>query len=205
MKTRSLLLTGIVGLTLAGCFVPSINPLYTEKDLVFDPALVGTWGKPDDTQRWVFAREGDKAYTWQVIEKESTNTFRAHLVRLGEQRFLDALLVRTSDNWPGVGRPAVVVRPAHIFFTVELTNSTLQLRGLNPEWIDKLLKEQPKEIAHEWLKEPDNSDEGGRVLLTASTAELQRFVLKYAEHPKAFAGGDPMPRIEVTPGKAATP
>ena len=41
---RALKLTVALGLVvlLAGCF-PSLHPLYTEEDLVYDSALVGTW------------------------------------------------------------------------------------------------------------------------------------------------------------------
>src|ERR1051326_507293 len=135
MKNLSLLLTAtaIAALLLGGCFVPSVNPLYTEKDLIFDPGLVGTWSEGNEAERQVFAPDGEKAYRWTAVDKESTNIFRAHLVQLGKDRFMDALLVRTSDEWKGVGRPAVVVRPAHIFFKVQVTNDTLRLDALSVE------------------------------------------------------------------------
>jgi hypothetical protein len=204
MKKQFVLMTTAAGLILAGCFVPSVNPLYTEKDLVFDPTLLGTWGKPDEQDRSIFTRDGNKAYMWQVCEKDGTNMFQAHLVQLREQRFLDAVLVRTSAKWEGLGRPAVVVRPAHIFFKIQLANSTLRLKALDYEWMDKLLKENPKVLAHERIKEPDNSEEG-RVLITASTAALQRFFRKHAQDPKAFTDGDTLPRLKDDAGNPATP
>lgn len=62
MKTRSTLLIAFAALILAECFVPSLHPFYTDKDLVFDPALVGTWGETNDADRQVFTRDGDTAY-----------------------------------------------------------------------------------------------------------------------------------------------
>src|SRR5262249_55099714 len=141
-------------------------------------------------------REGEKAYRWTFEEKESTNVFRAHLVQLGDYRFLDALLVRTSQKWEGIGRVSVVIRPAHIFFKVELTNSTLRLDALSAEWLEKLLQEHPQTLAHERLHEPDVDDENGRAFLTASTADLQRFVLKYAADTNAFPENSASPRLE---------
>lgn len=204
MKKRMITLAGIVGLTLAGCFTPSVNPLYTEKDLVFDPALVGMWGKPEEVDRWEFARDGGNAYKLTLQEKEGRCEFNAHLLRLGEQRFLDLLLTSTQGKWegPGAARIAMIVRPAHIFFRAQLTNSALRLQAIEPEWLEKLLKEQPKELAHEWIKEPDNTDEKGRALLTASTADLQRFILKHIDDPKMFTEGEPMPKLD---GAAAKP
>lgn len=204
MKKRNLFLSAGVALVLAGCFVPSVNPLYTEKDLVFDPALVGTWGEPKDDERYIFARAGEKAYTWTVKEKDGDSEFDARLLQLGGHRFLDALLVRMKGDWKGssFGRIAMVARPAHIFFKVELTNGTLRLGGLDPERLGKLLKSQPALIAHEWVKEPDAINDEPRVLLTASTADLQKFILKYVGDTNVFVNGEPLPRLN---GAAAKP
>lgn len=204
MKKTLILQLAAVALGLAGCFVPSVNPLYTEKELVFDSRLVGTWGKTNADDRWVFSSHRAKAYTWTAQEGDGTNVFRVHLVQLGEHRFLDALLVRTTEKWEGIGRASVVVRPAHIFFQVELTNSSLSLRALDVEWLDKLLKANPQAVAHERIQEPD-VEEDGRVLLTAATAELQRFMLKHATNLDAFSKSDPLSRLEGAPARTATP
>jgi len=201
MKNSILLLAAIATLLLGGCFVPSVNPLYTEKDVAFDPALAGTWGEPNEKERQVFVAEGEKSYRWSAVDKESTNVFRAHLVQLGKERFLDALLARTSDEWKGIGRASVVVRPAHIFFKVQLTNSTLRLDALSVEWVEKLLKEHPQVLAHERLHEPDVADDEQRALLTASTVELQRFVTEHASDTNAFPAGNAFPRVETADPK----
>lgn len=202
MKKRTLFLSVGVAVVLAGCFVPSVNPLYTEKDLVYDPALLGTWGEPKDEERYIFTRAGEKGYTWTVKEKDGSSEFDAHLLQLGEHRFLDAMVVRMKGEWKGgnFGRVGYVARPAHLFYTVELTNATLRLGGLHPEWLGKLLKEKPGLIAHEWLKEPDANDES-RVLLTASTAELQKFMLKYVSDTNVFFTAEPIPKLEAAVAK----
>lgn len=196
MKLKLILPTALAALAFAGCLVPSVNPLYTEKDLIFDPALVGTWGEAGNEDRHIFARDGDNAYTWTSRDKESTNVFRAHLLKLGEHRFLDAVLTRTSDEWKGVGRTAVVVRPAHLFFKVEMEKPTLRVRAFSTEWLDKALEADPKAVAHERIHEPDVDEEKGRVMLTASTADLQKFILKHVEESKAFIEGAAWRRIE---------
>ena len=57
----------LLAAALAGC-APSLYPVYTEKDLVFEPALVGTWSTDDP-----------KDGTWSV-EKRGENRAR-HSVR----------------------------------------------------------------------------------------------------------------------------
>lgn len=55
MKTKRTLVTRAVrwlvvlgvALSVTGCFVQSLHPLFTKKDLVFEPALAGTWVKGD--------------------------------------------------------------------------------------------------------------------------------------------------------------
>lgn len=53
-----------VSCLLGGCWTLSMNPLYTENDLVahdeFDPGLAGVWGDTADPD----------AGTWQFIEAE---------------------------------------------------------------------------------------------------------------------------------------
>jgi len=196
MKTQTLLIRSITTLLLGGCFVPSVSPLFTDKDLIVDPALAGTWGEPNEKERQIFVADGEKAYRWSAMDKESTNVFRAHLVQLGKERFLDALLARTSDEWKGIGRASVVIRPAHIFFKVQITNASLRLDALSVEWMEKLLREHPQVLAHERLHEPDVADDEQRALLTASTVELQRFVTEHASDTNAFPAGNVYPRLE---------
>jgi hypothetical protein len=62
MKTRILFL---FALALAGC-VPSWNPIFTEKELRFDPALIGNWRpvepEKNSKENWAFARAGEQLY-----------------------------------------------------------------------------------------------------------------------------------------------
>src|SRR5882724_41447 len=85
-----------------GCVpVDSLNPLYTDKDIVFDSALLGEWVGSDaaDDGGLKFNKEGDNAY--QVIMTETNGGeikrtfFHGHLLTLGKHRFLDIV----PQNW----------------------------------------------------------------------------------------------------------
>lgn len=55
------LIGAVVLVALVGC-VPSLHPLYTDGDLVFNPALVGEWSEKDSEERWIFTKSGEKEY-----------------------------------------------------------------------------------------------------------------------------------------------
>jgi hypothetical protein len=64
---RPLALT--VLLTLGGC-VPSLQPFYADKDLAFDPTLLGTWIGDDGKDTWEFTKHGERGYKLHYTDKE---------------------------------------------------------------------------------------------------------------------------------------
>ena len=48
MKTKYLIPILVVLITAQSCTIFSLNPLYTEEDLMEVPDLVGTWEEPDE-------------------------------------------------------------------------------------------------------------------------------------------------------------
>ena len=88
---------------LTGCVpVDSLNPLYTDKDLVFDEALVGSWVGPDKGEEGgleFLARDqdGERSYLLVMTAKDKdSNAFKkivyhARLVKLNEHLFLDVV------------------------------------------------------------------------------------------------------------------
>src|SRR6266496_5434580 len=77
--------------SITGCIPTSINPLYTEQDLAFDPALVGVWhSEGDSKETWTFEKAGVTEYKSVYTEEDGkTGRFEAHLLNLGNTRFLD--------------------------------------------------------------------------------------------------------------------
>lgn len=171
---------------MASC-VPSWNPLYTEQDLVFDAALVGAWepAKPEEGSKetWAFTKAGDKRYHLQQTDQDGRNAgFDARLIKLKEHRFLDLYLTKIGEDdvklnaWAGFS-----LVPAHLFLKVEQAGPTLKIATMNPEWMKKHLKQHPDAIAHRAVFD-DN------IVLTASTSELQKFVLEHVGDEEFFGG-----------------
>ena len=179
---------GLALLLVTGCIVTSVNPLYTQKDLVFDPALVGAWSEGEGKDTWAFAKTGEQKYKLlHTDEKGRTGTFEAHLLKLGKYQFLDLHLVDPGEKeeWQinELAALAIIMRPGHLFFKVSQIQPTLQLSALHDDWLQKLLEKDPKAIQHERIQFGTNNY---RNILTADTKDLQKFVLKYAHSEEAF-------------------
>ena len=80
MKSQTLIAIASVAVLLTAC-IPSVNPYFTEKDVVFDPSLLGTWGNPGDPkENWRFEAADNKAYMFSVSEDDGkTGSFEARL------------------------------------------------------------------------------------------------------------------------------
>lgn len=101
MQTKCLLLAAIC-LLMTGCQpVDSLNPLYTDKDVIADSSLLGDWVSADPTEKGItriteFSDSGLPAYKITILNPDGgSGEFEGHLVNLGGQHFLDVVL----QNW----------------------------------------------------------------------------------------------------------
>ena len=189
----------VFGLIWAGC-VPSWNPLYTEKDLMFDPLLVGAWtpveAQEGSKETWLFTKGGDKLYQLQQTDEEGRKAgFEVRLVKLKDHRFLDLYLTKVEGDdvklnaWAGFS-----LAPAHLILKVEQVEPALKIAAMNPDWMKKFVKQHPDPIAHSVVLD-------GNIVLTASTSELQRFVLGHVDEEEFFGGAMKLRRSAVHGGK----
>ncbi len=191
MKTRAMnqpsnCNTATVGALLAvmlfftSCVVTSIYPYYTDKDLASDPALPGKWveaGTTNQSPEYVQIESlGEKGYWATVFGAHETNSMEMHLFRLKQQLFLDSFPTNRSLDFV----------PVHQVSKVTQIGPDLETANLNYDWLAKLLEKNPNAIRHMMLREKTGDEQGGRVVLTADTKELQRFILKYVNNTNAW-------------------
>jgi hypothetical protein len=171
---KMLVAVGIVALALS-C-VPSLHPLFTAKDVTFDPTLVGTWSEKDKTDTWTFTKSGENAYGLVITEEGVPGKFEAHLVRLGEMLFLDLY-----PEEPDIKNTFYKIHliPAHTFYRIwiDKEKDVVRIAGMNPDWLKENLDEKKITIAHERIGEDAGA---GNIVLTAPTKDLQEFVVKHA-------------------------
>lgn len=189
-------------LLLAGCLPTSLNPLYTDKDIVFDPALVGTWaGENSPEETWTFRADGEKKYKLVLKDEEGkSGEFEVHLLKLGGQQFLDLFPGETGfKDWNKMDTYKIHFIPAHSFLKVERITPDLEVSQMDLEWLQKFLQKRPSAIKHEVLD--------GRIVFTAPTRELQKFVVKHLKTAGAFGEVSKLRRKPATesPAKPRTP
>jgi len=167
-----ILLTFGIALLISGCLQPSLHPLFTEKDLVFDPGLIGAWVGENEKETWILQKAGDHTYDLFWEGERDSAKYEVHLVRLGKFEFLDIY-----PQVPEMCDDALLIR-AHMFSIIWRDGDTLRNAMLNPDWLEDMIARKKVNIAHERLHD--------RIVLTASAKELQKFILNYAEDVNAF-------------------
>lgn len=181
MKTKLLFGLGLLAVLFGGCMVQSIQPLFSEKDYIEYPALVGTWKQQDQDKEigvWTFSKEGEHYKLLHTDEKGRRASFNAVTGKIGTNVFLDFVLadIEPHDSLNDLAQVGLIA--AHGFLKLVKTNAALLLVAMDYEWLEKHLKANPKAIAH--------VVQDKRFILTASTEELKRFVAKYANDDKVF-------------------
>lgn len=198
MKTRTLMMLGILAIFLSGCLVFSFHPLYTDADLFPNDLLIGDWQNIEVEENaelqgeghWKFVhpeingKENKKAYVLKVRSKKEgevvEQVFDVHLIKLEEHYFLDFFL---KDYYQ---RDDIILAdlhtiPVHTFAKLSIAGDSLHICWLDPEWLEKKMENKKIKIKHE-----ANDD---FFLLTASTKDLQKLVKKYSDSKEAYKEG----------------
>ena len=166
---------------MTGC-IASVHPLYTKRDLIFDPALLGTWYYHDSKKSCTYTKDGDKRYKLVCEGGDNKNgKFIVHLLKLVDHRFLDIYPLKPDL------KEVDLSKRYHTFVRVKLHDDSLQIALMSPDWLQRILKENPDAVSH--MNLDDKS-----VLLTAPTKELQTFVIKYVKTKEAWIEGESLTR-----------
>lgn len=190
---RHTILMAVLGILIlcSGC-IRSLQPFYTEQDLLFEQNLIGQWAEDGDKEIWAFSKKGMNSYTLVFTDDEGRKgQFVAHLVKIKGKRFLDIFpeeLELKENNFYKFH-----FLPIHTFLYVEQIIPTLQMRFPDADWLKKFIAGNTNAIQHDIVDD--------EIILTAPPKELQAFWLKHLNTEGAFAAPSNMTRKQVEPPK----
>ena len=173
MKKRNLIAFAAAAVLLAAC-IPSVNPFYQDKDVVMDPHLIGEWqerGKTNEPEVWKFEQSTNNAYKLTVTEEGRTGEFSARLFKLKQEQFLDLIPTDCDFATNQAYLVGFSMFPGHLLMRVGQIEPELKLAVTDYDWLEKFLLKNPKAVGHHLESE--------RIILTADTSDLQKFVLKH--------------------------
>jgi hypothetical protein len=200
MKTRTVLLIMLLTALAVSC-IPSLYPLYEQKDLLVDERLDGIFYSDNDeywqielldpewerkfSDNWDMYNSG-KTYKLVVREDELVQDFALHLLKIGDDHYMDFYPVDFEI-------PDKLLRhqliPAHTFVKAEISDEYLVIHFFDNDWLEELFEQKKIKLSHTELNE--------RYLLTAKTNELQKFIGKYANDSTTFFEADTLFRKPV--------
>ena len=190
MKKVSIILafTSLI-IFLSGCLT-TLHPIFTEKDIVFKPELLGKWIKDKDiVEITSLASEKDI----ELPEKIRAIKDKGYLIKGDDERYI-VFLARIGphlyfDYYPLLSEEAKrnadefyiqhIVR-RHFSYRVDIvSNNSFELSQLDGEFLETLIKQKKIRISHE-------TSYDGEIIITASTWELQQYIIKYGDEPGAY-------------------
>ena len=185
----------LLGLT--GC-LSTVYPIFTEKDVVFDPKIIGKWRNESKSEGGFVeitkATSADisdypglkkmqgKIYLIKYSNNEGVyDTYLGFLVKLGGKFYMDYFPAETPEikKYDGFYRSHFI--KMHTCFLIRFLkdNNTFELKQFSEDFLKNLIDNKKIHIRHE-------VNEAGSFIVTAPTEELQQYILKYSDVPEAY-------------------
>ncbi|HEX7714625.1 MAG TPA: hypothetical protein VF531_11460 [Bacillota bacterium] len=167
----------VLGIT--GC-VPSLQPLYTDEDLVTDSRLDGLWLEGEDLttgkakSTWNFQKITDKqAYEAILTQDGKTSRFSVHLVKLGGNLFMDTYPMEMNLESANEYYKMHFIK-GHIIARINFgEKNVLRVATLNYNWLARQYKDGKLTLPHEEVE--------NQIILTGSIHELQQFLKEHGD------------------------
>lgn len=197
-KVSFLLAFTFLVIFLSSC-LRTLHPIFTIKDIVYEPKLLGTW-KTDNQGTNGFAiitnlavnnaielpekisaiKQKGYLFSYQDEEGKATEQYIGFLARIGKHLYFDYFPANKKGNKTVDEFFASHFVKMHTSYRVEISkNGGFELSQLDESYLTKLIDEKKIRLSHE-------KDANGNIVITASTHELQQYIIKYGDEPGAY-------------------
>ena len=179
LSTRGLLIALLGALFLSAC-IPSLQPFYTEKDLVFESSLVGSFGESEGDGVWTFTKSADREYKLTIKNKEKSSNLTVHLFKLGRDHFIDLYAASGSlDDCPREDFFKASLIPGHLVLKVPSFSPNLALQVMDEDVIKEFLKTNKSAVPHTFV-------ESDRLVFTGSSQQMSDFLKRISAEDKCW-------------------
>jgi hypothetical protein len=194
MKAKLFVVLALMAVIFQGCIVKSLHPFYTEDKVIFKPELIDTW-EDQDGGKWFVkpVKEKPNSYEMRWNKNGKDALFIAHLFTLEGEMYFDFIPLSRDEDESLVIFDLHLL-PTHSVAKVEVLNEReVHIKWFNEQWLRSLFDNNRIKISHEAVMDEAPKDEHDKYyVLTASTEELQKFIIKYGHEDKAFDNNDTM-------------
>lgn len=165
--------------------VPSMHPIFTERDLVFEQAFLGKWSDRESSETWEFTAAAGNEYRLVHTDEGKTGTFSARLATLRGKMFLDIVPIRKEKDSTEFYNDHFF--ETHSFVLIEKKGNAVLVSYLEPKWLKSHLAAKPQAVKHLVLDDD--------ILLTDSTENLQKFLSEIVDAKGAFSEPTEVQRV----------
>ena len=183
---------------LSSCLT-TLHPIFTVNDLTYEPKLIGTWNieREGNKERVIISNLAtensvelpgnisdikEKGYLISYQHEDCRNPERyiAFLARIGKYLYFDYYpAYKKEDQKIDEFSEAHFVK-MHTSYRVEILNDgSFELSQLDGSYVKSLIDQKKIRISHEASADDD-------IVITASTSELQQYLIKYSDEPEAY-------------------
>lgn len=205
MKKFPFLVLAILLLFVSGCGLLTLHPIFTPKDLIVDNRLPGKWQMSEGYTEF---EPASKAASAEIPEKlrpyinrfylctrrsgngniDSRNL--AFLVKIGNNYFMDMYPLQTERTKKIDEFFSSHDMKMHTITKVKFKDGNLRLIDFKDNYVEDLIRNRQVRIRHAFVSEPSEKNGDKKMVITASTEELQTFLLKYGDREEAYENDD---------------
>lgn len=199
MKKVSVILGFTFLVILLGGCLRTLHPIFTLEDIVYEPKLLGSW-KTDNQgtkgsvtitnlaadnsielpEKISSIRQKGYLIAYQDEDGTAAEQYIAFLARIGKHLYFDYFPADKQNKKTGDEFFTSHFVKMHTSYRVNIfKDGNFELSQLDEQYLNKLIEEKKIRISHE-------KDAKGDIVITASTDELQQYIIKYGDEPGAY-------------------